>query len=276
MDKYSQLLSDSIESILNVKDESGNFRNGKPQCVLTFDDGWKDFYDSAFPLLKKYSIPATVFLPTKFIDAEKQFWTDCFAYLLSCRNPPVGTKKIDHDIHQHFEFLNGLRGSFEEQLETGIEYLKNYPLSTIEKVLNALSTAWQVDETGAERNFLNWAEIEEMKQSGLVSFGSHTVNHQILTTLDRKEIEQELTDSREELVKRNVVDCSFVPFCYPNGNYTEEIAEMVRSAGYHLAVTTRKGWNHKDADKFTLKRIGIHEDMSSTAALFACRVAGLI
>ena len=73
-----------------------------------------------------------------------------------------------------------------------------------------------------------------------------------------------------------MVDPSFIPFCYPNGNYTREIAEMVRSAGYHAAVTTKKGWNQFDDDRFMLKRIGIHQDMTSSVPLFAARIAGFI
>ena len=115
-----------------------------------------------------------------------------------------------------------------------------------------------------------------MINSGLVSFGSHTVRHQILTTLNDEDIKKELIDSKKELLKRNVLDSSFISFCYPNGNHTKEIADMICSSGYHLAVTTRNGWNYADADKFTLKRVGIHEDMTSTTPLFACRIAGLI
>ncbi len=255
---------------------AGTAKNAKPSCVLTFDDGWKDFYAYAFPLLQKYQQPATVFLPTGFIGTGKQFWTDCFADLLSRRQATMQGKLSDSDILTVVAYLDGLQSSFENQLEAGIEYLKKYPLNKIEKVLAGLSEIWQVDLAGPGRNFLNWAEIIEMKDSGLVSFGSHTVNHQILTTLDNTALKNELVGSRKELLQRNVVDRSCISFCYPNGNHTKEIAAMVRSSGYHLAVTTRKGWNHADADKFTLKRIGIHEDMTSIPALFACRIAGLI
>lgn len=91
-----------------------------------------------------------------------------------------------------------------------------------------------------------------------------------------EEVEKELVDSRNELLEKGVVDKSFIPFCYPNGNHTKEIADMVSSSGYHLAVTTKNGWNHSVDDRFTLKRVGVHEDMTSTGALFACRIAGLI
>lgn len=262
---------------LTVKNgQAGIAKSGKPPCIMTFDDGWQDFYEYAYPLLVKYKLPATVFLPTEFIGTGKQFWTDCFADLLSHRQTTIPEKLSEPDILPVVAYLDGLQGSFANQLEAGIEYLKKYPLSKIEKVLAGLSEIWQVDSAGSGRNFLNWAEIAEMKDSGLISFGSHTVNHQILTTLDNTAIKHELIASRKELLQRNVVDSSCVSFCYPNGNHTKEIAAMVRSSGYHLAVTTRKGWNHADADQFTLKRIGIHEDMTSTPALFACRIAGLI
>jgi len=55
-----------------------------------------------------------------------------------------------------------------------------------------------------------------------------------------------------------------------------KIARMVKYAGYSIAVTTKKGWNNARPDSFTLRRIGIHQDMTSTVPLFAARIAGFI
>ncbi|MEA3477404.1 MAG: polysaccharide deacetylase family protein [Bacteroidota bacterium] len=248
----------------------------KPVCALTFDDGWKDFYDFAWPLLQKYQVPATVFLPTGFIGINKKFWTDQFAYMLRHRRVVVDTVAVDPDISDVIQEIKDLQGPFEDQLEAGIAILKKYPLQIVEKIIKGLAKIWSMEFHEADRDFLNWDEIHEMLDSGLISFGSHTVGHQILTTLDKPDIERELVVSKEKLLDEGVVDPSFIPFCYPNGNYTQEIAEMVRSAGYHLAVTTKKGWNQFDADRFTLRRIGIHQDMTSTVPLFACRISGFI
>jgi hypothetical protein len=75
-----------------------------------------------------------------------------------------------------------------------------------------------------------------------------------------------------------VVGSSFFPFAYPNGNYTDEIMQLVKQHGYSLAVTTRKGWiGYSDGEKaFKLNRIGIHQDMTSTGALFASRILQII
>ena len=114
-----------------------------------------------------------------------------------------------------------------------------------------------------------------MGRSGLVTFGSHTVNHLILTTLTEQEVGRELDESRERLLREGVVGSEFIPFCYPNGNYTARITEMVREAGYSMAVTTKKGWNGIGCDPYALRRVGIHQDISSTEALFGCRVTGI-
>jgi len=265
-----------LNSLTLKQGTDADTKDERPLCVLTFDDGWKDFYDHAFPLLKKYRQHATVFLPTEFVGSQKKFWTDSFAYLLLHHQQSANTEMLDSEIVGIVEHLDSLCGPYDNQLEEGIEYLKAYPLDTIEEVLHGLADVWHVDINGAGRKFLSWEEIAEMKDSGLISFGSHTVNHQILTTLDAAGIKKELDESLNRLLEKKVVDGSCVSFCYPNGNHSKEIADMVRSSGYQLAVTTQNGWNSADADKFTLKRIGIHEDMTSTKALFACRVAGFM
>lgn len=89
------------------------------------------------------------------------------------------------------------------------------------------------------------------------------------------EIRDELANSRKRLISEKAVDPVFIPFSYPNGNYTDRIAKMVRDAGYDLAVTTENGWNHNRSDLFALKRISIHQDMTSTEAMLGCRILGI-
>ena len=271
--KHFEAISLKDMQLLNNERNPGNL--DKPKCVLTFDDGWKDFYSNAFPRLVEYQIPATVFLPTEFIGKNKRFWTDDFAYLLSNKGETDFNRLTGTGVRTILEKIDGLNGAFDSKLEAGIEYLKKLSLSEIEKVLRGLSEIWQVVNIKSA-DFLSWSEITEMMKSGLVSFGSHTATHQILTTLNEEEIKKELIESQKMLLEKKIVDDSCIAFCYPNGNYTKEIAEMVRSSGYHLAVTTRKGWNNFDGDRFALLRIGIHEDMTSTTSLFACRLAEII
>ena len=153
--------------------------------------------------------------------------------------------------------------------------MKRLPREEIERILGALSEESRVDPGPEQRAFLTWEEVGEMFRSGLVRFGSHTESHRILTTLSDDEVAVELRRSKERLVAEGVVDPGFVPFAYPNGNHTGRIAAMVSAAGYRLAVTTEKGWNRmKPAfDAYRLKRIGVHQDIASTDAMFCCRLA---
>jgi len=250
--------------------------NNKPQCALTFDDGWYDFYEYAFPIVKDHQIPATVFLPTDFMGTSRLFWTDHLADLLIQReNSEKSASKPSPSPNSIVNDVEAIQGNYEAKLEKSIAILKSLRDEEIEEVLSELSSRWSIDPAPHNRGFLTWEEINEMYESGLITFGSHTASHKILTTLTDNEIEDELTKSRDKLISENIVDTAFIPFCYPNGNYNEKIARMVKEAGYSLAVSTKNGWNNAESDLFTLRRIGIHQDMTSTKAMFGCRIAGI-
>jgi peptidoglycan/xylan/chitin deacetylase (PgdA/CDA1 family) len=123
---------------------------------------------------------------------------------------------------------------------------------------------------------MSWEEVTEVAQSGLIEFGSHTASHPILTTLNNNEIQEELKRSRYQLLEHKVVDPKFIPFCYPNGDFDVRIKSMVEDAGFSAAVTTQSGWNNPDEEIYALRRIGLHQDVSSNDALFGCRIAGLM
>lgn len=252
--------------------------NSRPVCFLTFDDGWGDFYKYAFPIFVKHQVPATVFLPTDFIGTNSLFWTDRLAQLLLnwevVREANTGLSPPKKNLVVNT--LQMLRGRKEIWLDSAIELLKGYTKDEVERALAELSECWNIDQQFEGRVFLSWAEVKEMRQSGLISYGSHTAKHIILTQTNEQEIRDELERSKRELVERRVVTPSFLPFCYPNGNHSERVARMVKKAGYQLAVTTIRGWNRSIVDRFKLRRIGVHQDVAFNMAMYGCRVAGLL
>ena len=256
--------------------ESGaTARGGRPLCAITFDDGWRDVYENAYPLLRSNGMAATVFLPTGFIGTRNWFWTDRLARLLNSGSPGKGGRTV-RTLSGFSLPTSGLPGDTGGRgLHGIIEAMKRLPQEEIERILGALSEERGVAAGPEQRAFLTWEEVGEMFRSGLVRFGSHTESHRILTTLSDDEVAVELRRSKERLEDEGVVDPGFVPFAYPNGNHTGRIAAMVSAAGYRLAVTTEKGWNRlKPAfDAYRLKRIGVHQDIASTDAMFCCRLA---
>jgi peptidoglycan/xylan/chitin deacetylase (PgdA/CDA1 family) len=264
---------------LNSLNDSFLFKknNNKPICFITFDDGWLDFYKVAYPILKKHGAHATIFLPTGFIGGKKCFWPDRLLHLFKAIDKKTEIYLRDAQYkNKYVKNIVSCKGNYEEKTEKAISFLKQMREGEIDDILSELSIMLNIDVTPNERAFINWEEISEMKQSKLIDFGSHTVNHKILTTLTYDEINHELIESKETLIERNINDGKFVPFCYPSGVYDKKIEMMVQEAGYDVAVSTQKGWNSLKEHPFTLRRIGIHQDMTSTPAMFACKIAGLI
>jgi hypothetical protein len=191
----------------------------------------------------------------------------------------IGSQSFEEDgafsNHILARKLCALGGTSWTWMEKAIEVLKAYRNEEIDGFLAELASAFELTPGPPGRPFLTWEEAQEMFRSGLISFGSHTAGHHILTSRTDEEIQRELVVSREKLIAERLVDPSFVPFCYPNGDFTDRIAGMVKDALYSLAVTTRRGWNGPDSDSYRLRRIGVHQDMTSTPAMFGARLAGV-
>jgi peptidoglycan/xylan/chitin deacetylase (PgdA/CDA1 family) len=266
-----------LSDLAMLNEGSPETRSKRRLCVLTFDDGWYDFYRHAFPILKMHNAPATVFLPTDFVGTDRWFWTDRVGRLLEWV-PHAGSTVNDGSASRDplVSQILKMRGPYEARLESVMALLKPCRIDQIEDIVSELAGIVGKEPELMDRAFVSWEEVREMSGSGLVSFGSHTAVHPILTTLSEHEARNELKKSRDCLFSQRVADPAFVPFCYPNGNFSETVAEMVRDAGYHLAVTTRQGWNQPGDNPYTLRRIAIHQDMTSTEAMFGARIVNLL
>lgn len=257
-----------FDEIQNISEKKMKIQRKKPFCVLSFDDGWKDFYTHAWPVLQKENVPAIVYLPTAFIGSDKSFWTDRIARLLKNNSKENFCDQLNKT--DKMKMLNVV-GSYRHQLSAAITILKRYSYQRIEEILDCCEKKAGIMNDSIERTFMNWKEIRELFDSGLVSFGSHTVNHAILDRLSINDIHTELMLSRKTLLAQKIVGES-IAFCYPNGNYTNEIADLVAKEGYSLAMTCDSGWNKKGDSLFSLKRISLHEDISFTESLLAYRL----
>jgi peptidoglycan/xylan/chitin deacetylase (PgdA/CDA1 family) len=117
---------------------------------------------------------------------------------------------------------------------------------------------------------MSWEEVASMADSGLVSFGAHTVNHVLLDQIDDALLEREVEQSRRMVEAKTGKPC--VLFAYPEGRSTPVARDVLRRHGFEGAVTTRRGWLDGKDDPFDLPRIGMHEDISRTRPLFAARL----
>jgi len=263
----------ALSELLRLWSEGG-WDAERRYCVVTFDDGWLDNYLYALPVLKRHELPATVFLPTEFVGTDRWYWPDQIAWLCGhARWRDVERRPQAADaLQREFPWLAGAAtptGSVDA--DALIERCK----AQAQDRIDALLTAWARHLDVAlprDRQVINWVEAQEMSAAG-VSFGSHSATHRILTHLDADEARREIEGSWATLCAKPV---AAVPvFCYPNGDWSAEVARWVEAAGYAAAVTTEFGYEGEaPAGRFGLKRINVHDYVTCTPALFAFHLAG--
>jgi peptidoglycan/xylan/chitin deacetylase (PgdA/CDA1 family) len=251
--------------------------------IITFDDGWRDNYLFAFPILKKYDLPVTIFLSTDYIGTSKTFWLHVANFILQAK--ALTSQKMT-DILNRFKQIRpeekrAIVQSF-ASADVFIEKLKRIKPEIQEKIIIEMikESNIRMTEIDNRRWMLDWEEIKKMGENQIF-FGSHGHSHRILTYLNLAELKKELTQSKRAIEEKTKRPANF--FAYPNGDYTPQIKELVKETGYLCGCTVEKTRKKQDEiDLFALPRIGIHEGMSTgvrgkfSKALFACQVAGLL
>jgi len=247
----------------------------KRYCVITFDDGWLDNYTYAYPVLKRYEIPATIFLPTAFVGTNKWFWPDKIGFLLRHylkANVEEGKKRLVPSLWDQYPWMKEFeKRPGEEKLDLVIDRLKRLPEDEVHHLIENTSRIFEV-ELPEKRVLLNWEEVKEMSENG-ISFGSHSAHHKVLTRIKVAEAREEVESSLGVLKGKNI---NLIPvFCYPNGEYNGEMQELVKQSGYQAAVTTRFGFEYESPQNlFGINRIGIHNDMTPTVQRLSWHIAG--
>lgn len=207
--------------------------------LITFDDGFEDNYVNAFPILKKYRVPATIFISTDYIGQEETFWFDKVVYLLNV-SKNINLSSIPES---GIEIENHSRNMLAQKV---LGYLKKVPNAKRLEVLENLIKDNKVDMPKggfAESRPLNWEQVIEMASEG-IEFGSHTCTHPILSRLSQQELGKELADSRQKIEAMIGKACEVI--AYPvggKGEYDERTVRAVKDAGYRMGMTYRTGTN---------------------------------
>lgn len=217
--------------------------------AITFDDGYEDNYLYAYPILRKYSIPTTIFCTTGFISTKKILWFDKIrmafkntneSYLNLKNGPGYPLTTLREKLYALYSVM---------EMVTYLEEEKK--ISFINWLFNTLKVEESKD---LSVNMLTWEQIKEMKNNG-ISFGAHTVSHPILTILPHHRIIEEVFESKK-IIEEHIgtrVEC----FAYPNGkekDFNNDIKNILQKVGYSCAVTTISGMNNITQSPFELKR----------------------
>ena len=233
--------------------------------LITFDDGYRDFREHAWPILQKYRLPVTLFVPTGFADQpERGFWWDrVYAAALTAKSeqihePTLGTLSVHtlEDRKRTARILNN--------------HVKSLPHQTAMTWVDQLCAQLTEGKT-LPAPIMSWQELRQLSAEG-VTIGAHSRSHPLLTRISPEEAHQEISSSLSDLKQQLG---SVLPiFCYPAGACNETVRNIAADAGIRLGFTTRLGHNllHR-CDLLSLNRINMTP--RTTPALLRARLSPL-
>ena len=256
-DKLLGLLGSRFEFI-SINTLVEHLENGEPfrhdSVAITMDDGYEDNITLGLPVLKKHSVPATLYIATGFIDSSDLLPMDAIDYAL--RN--TGQTQLDWD------FLGAEKislGSYAERCRANIaigKIFKSLQAEALEEKLQELFDRLEVSRVVQDNGMLDWEQVSSLMQAG-VEIGSHGVSHRLMTRLPKDVARQELRSSRDEIFDR----IGYTPehFAYPNGmaeDFDDELRQEARSLGFRsVASVVRGACIPGVTDPFNLPRLGL-------------------
>jgi len=244
---------------------------GRRVALVTFDDGYRNNYSWAYPVMKEFGLSFTIFVVTGHIDTKRCFWFDevimsiqyakcTFLDLsdwgLGAFTFPLVDPVVRWDSIQNF--LTRLKSENPEKRK-----------AIVGEVATRIHLPGEVTEMF---HVLNSHEIREMISSGLVEVGSHSSGHEILTGMDEAEVHRNISGSLDTL--ETLTGMRPRCFSYPNGDYNDSIKVIAARCGIVISFTTENRFWNVGCDFHTIPRIAIGGYDSHE--MFAAKVSGLL
>jgi sugar transferase (PEP-CTERM/EpsH1 system associated) len=228
----------------------------KRAVVLTFDDGYRDNYEHALPVLKKYDVPATFFVVTGVLDGAVRLWWEDVAKDVEelAKNRSTLAAKESQLPDWMAVLLQGLQkdGRPDVIAQEAVRRLNGLSRRARRQSLQALSVVANRGAGDGCDAMLTWDQVREMHRSGM-HIGSHTVTHAFLDELPPEEAQREIAGSVTRLQEELGVPVRM--FAYPRGRSCESIKPLLRQCGIEAAVTTTVGRNAPGGDLLELRRL---------------------
>jgi peptidoglycan/xylan/chitin deacetylase (PgdA/CDA1 family) len=229
-------------------------RAGLPpgSLLLTFDDGYRDLADHAWPALVERGLPATLFVPSGFPGRpDRSFWWErAWATIEQTRRPvvTVGDRVLPlRSASEKAAAYRAIRGLIKAGSQREID-------GTVARLESELANPGASRPEPSGRS-LDWQTLRDLRGAGL-ALGSHTRSHPLLDRVDDRTLAEEITGGVEDLARETGSDLP--AFAYPSGAFDDRVVAAVRAAGIGVAFTTERGVNDLRAgDWLRLRRINV-------------------
>lgn len=248
-------LSDALEVM------SGQKRAKKDLFVVTFDDGYLDVYQNAFPVLKAMGVPAIVYLPSGFIGTDRRFNHDRLWHLIKvCRERSV-QPVYDALPPQAAVLLEPIFRNQKTPSAALDDFIGDYPAKVLTGIIDAFEKqlGGGEDLRPASGAVMSWDQAREMVRAG-IDMGAHTIDHTVLTLQRPEDAEADLRACKAKL--ETELSTPIRDFAYCNGWYSEELVKILARVGFRSGVTTEDFANRIGGDPYTLKRKVLWENFS--------------
>ena len=231
-----------------------------PQAVMvTFDDGFDDNYYYAYPILKKYAVPATMFISTSYIGQDEPIWFDWLASLFLAGSMNSIDIPLLKKIYIKGNYLDNY-ANFHDLIKIIREIGNENRLEILSQLRDDYSAYMSHIDT-SESRFMNWEQIIELSKND-ISIGSHTATHPIMSRLSHAEVRYELIQSKKDIETHTLINVN--SFSYPTGqtsSFTDGVVEEVINAGYKVAYTYIHAVNKLPIKNFyKIKRLHIENE----------------
>jgi sugar transferase (PEP-CTERM/EpsH1 system associated) len=230
-------------------------RDLPPRAVaVTFDDGYRDNFECALPILKKYGIPATFFVVTGALEGKNRFlWDEVTSRVRQIRDEGTLETLLRDSLPGWLAEKVRLLGAGEPAdkiAERVVDDMNRVPPGEREAGLSALRRVTP-DNAYADPPLMTWDEVREMRRAGML-VGAHTQSHPFLDELDLDAARGEIEGSIRTLEERLGEPISL--FSYPRGRFKNDLKPVLQELGIEAAVTTDLGRNSPGVDPYELRR----------------------
>lgn len=235
---------------------------GMPEhaVVITVDDGYRDFYDYAFPILHRHGVPATLFATTGFVDRRLWLWPDKVTWLLKNARRVTADATFGSVILTAGQYCEDFSNKCWQPLIThGLsipDHEKHAFIADLANVLGLELPATIPEEFAP----ISWEQLKELEAAG-IEVGGHTVTHPTLGQVTEVQARDEIFGCRDELIEH--LGAKPRTFCYPNGqpsDFQDFLLPLVEQAGFLGAVTAFADANGT-SERFAMRRHVGGDDM---------------